>query len=388
MTRFRAALLSAATLSAATPAASVAASYAYARPEGRAVAMQQDLDACTVRGSERAAVARATHRTPVVVTGGLAGLLAVALVDGVAQGVHTERERERGVDACMRARAWTRLELSEGEAAALKAAGGNAEARGRWFDGFYASPELTPRLAAAEALATPALPTLPSEPLVFGPARLDPASLRADDGVVQKGGVLVRGVATHRATGVLAKPFEAQFLGYRSLAPAGTPVFAVEDRIDPDAEDGVSSYWCFRHANKMTSQSRGVMCAASTPEAYQVFGAGKLDWAVPVDRPPQPLMLRNTAIVVTRTDADALGPMDFEMKLVGVDARMARLEAAVSRNGERVVLWRGAARFSSEGRAVLPFWSARLLLARDGKGVRATWATDGDGQGWTAAKAD
>ena len=78
--------------------------------------------------------------------------------------------------------------------------------------------------------------------------------------------------------------------------------------------------------------------------------------------------------------------MDFSLVVKKVTAKAVSLEARAAKDGKTVNFWAGDLAFGDNGKAVLPFWTWRLVFTRDEKSVSATFTPDGEGAGWGDAK--
>ena len=86
--------------------------------------------------------------------------------------------------------------------------------------------------------------------------------------------------------------------------------------------------------------------------------------------------------------SDQVGPMTFKVQLVYADSDRLRLQVVAERDGKKVVIWNGVEEYDASGRAVLPFWSKRLIMthqydkSRESYTVQAVLASDGTGGSW------
>ena len=80
--------------------------------------------------------------------------------------------------------------------------------------------------------------------------------------------------------------------------------------------------------------------------------------------------------------ADLLGDMGFGLAVRKISDSGVVLEAVVNQGSDYETLWKQTVAFDASGRAILPFWTHRLILTRTGKDLAVAFTPDGDGTGW------
>jgi hypothetical protein len=145
------------------------------------------------------------------------------------------------------------------------------------------------------------------------------------------------------------------------------------------------TYWCgpFK-ATGLLGSSVSTYCVFADDNGYDFVFSGAEPWVAP---PPDLATLsqfKSATVDLTLEPSDQalLGPLDFALNVQGIDKTEIDLEAVVTKANRKVTIWSGALTFDSDGKAVLPFWTHRLVLTRDGKSVTAAFTADGDGAGW------
>ncbi len=155
----------------------------------------------------------------------------------------------------------------------------------------------------------------------------------------------------------------------------------------PGEDDPQQTYWCgpMTSQRPLTGPKPMVGCVWIDEDGYAIGMAEGAEWLA-ADVPPSDKALRwksaDATFVFAESDEDLLGPLDFALVVRKVGKTAVSLEADASHDGKFVAFWVGEESFDAQGKAVLPFWTHRLVMTRSGDGVTAAFTADGDGQGW------
>jgi hypothetical protein len=277
---------------------------------------------------------------------------------------------------CMQTRGYALIALNQAENYSFRHAGAG---QGDWLEAF-ARKAAPARLAAAVA----PLPAVPHGPFYVGAIRLETDTLSLAEGPVRAKNAILTGAARYRSTARLKSPFK---ILNRRLA-AGTEFFAFAAPMSWDPDLGpATAAWCLPAPKSTTTGMLAVVqwawCFRAGSDGYDAFGGVRESngWLISaINELPRDVV--RTPIDLAPDDHDALGPLTLELKVDTVDDKGVVLSAWVSQPDKLpVVIWRGRESFGQDGRAILPFWTRSLVLTRDGRAVKATWAP-GDGRGW------
>ena len=287
---------------------------------------------------------------------------------------------------CMLSLGYSRLPLTPEESQAMRSARG-PEAKRAWIKAFVAKDQ-SARIAEAAARST-LLPQLTPEPFAFEGVRLDPASIKLATGPQANYQPLLTAQMSHRRTATLANDLEGRAV-LRLRMKAGTTLYAVDGVGTASAEQ--TTLWCGpAQAVVFGHEKTGAACVFNTDDGGSIIPAGGGDWMMsPQELPAQihPGPITSGELAVTPTDGDRIGPMDLALEALVIEQDHVMLRATASREGRKVVFWTRQLPFDSSGRAVLPFWSKRLVMTRsyDKSGdrylVSLALTDDGAGDGW------
>ena len=323
--------------------------------------------------------------------GSVAGVATSAFLAGWAKGREENRLRKQSVDGCMRQMGYARVSLTPAEVDEERQLGGVDAKRAwaaRWLQGIDAD-----RIAAASVPIVAPLPRIEAEPFTVGAAKLDAASLQVVAGPIARGGLLVSGQLRHRAIAKATAAFVDHYGPVSFSVDEGAIFYAVE-YVEPSPV-GASTIWCGPvHNRSAFVQTTNTKCFQSTFDDYRVYMedayapiSGLRSWMFgpPADEQAK-LTLKTGALHLTSGADDPTPTMDLELRLTGIGARQVWLEAAAMKDKSSIAFWKGQVLFDKDGVAVLPFWTRRLVLRRDGNDadrVVAALTPDGDGRGWT-----
>ncbi|MBA3812190.1 MAG: hypothetical protein H0X27_11230 [Caulobacteraceae bacterium] len=354
----------------------------WAKDAGASAAMLTDLTACEREAKD----VHATYQMAYVPLSP-GGLLAAALVGGVAQGIQQHKARLAHVAHCMRGRGYAGIPLTPQEEAQANSQKSPAAAAA-WTTRFYASEGFAARAAAAARPVVPPLPEAADEPLTYGGVRFDPARLTAYPGVILKGSPLLGGKVAHRRTARLASGVELHHI----IKLDGEADAVFHEVVLPGDDDPKQTYWCGPMTSHPLAGSQHLtVCAFTNEEGYVVDAAVGQPWLAGslIERRARPPEWKSAAVTLGMAPSaeDLLGPLDFTLILKKIEKGGVGLEAVATRDGKSVTFWKGETVFDTQGKAIVPFWSHRLALTRSGAGVTAAFTSDGDGSGWDDVKA-
>lgn len=224
---------------------------------------------------------------------------------------------------------------------------------------------------AREAAAKPA-----ATRMVSGPVLLDPARLTAAAGPVGRRGVLATGPAAHARTGLVQREF-------RVGPMAG---FAVEAGVEwhyiqvVRADGSLTGFWCGpAQAISMFGREATTGCMAPSGSGAWTYFPGKGEpWLAGWASPTLAANMTTDAFEIVDRPTDGVGPFEVDIVVRDLNARRVRLEAVGRRGDRTVVFWRGEFDWTADA-AVVPLWTHRLTLRREGQTVSAALSADGDG---------
>lgn len=352
--------------------------HVWARQGADEAAMRKDLGECV------GAAQNLRGKTVGVYTGSfLVDVLETLVATQVADGARRPPARAAFAHRCMAMRGYHAVALSVDEVADLRTRTA-ADDQAAWVRALYARPDFAGRLEAASKGPPLPLPGSAPEPLTYGAVRFDPAKLSAPGGTIAVGKAVLGGRIAHRRTARLtaAVAFHA---GNLWTVDAGHPFY----QLVADGEGGAPrvSYWCSTMVeHQPLTKAEQPLCGWAGDGGYAVYPAtGQMDWLTPAPDFERPVAYdMDQPLALQPTDEDLVGAMDFTLILRRIDGGSAVLEAHAGMDGDRLTFWRGQVAFGADDRAVLPFWTHRLVLTRAGSGVTAAFTADGDGQGWPA----
>ena len=241
-----------------------------------------------------------------------------------------------------------------------------------WVGRFYRRADFMQRL---ESTVPPPLSEGSPEPLTYGAIRFDPDRLEAASGMVRPGGALLHGPVRYRRTAVLSADSESTLFRH-GLFRAGSQMHEAVFKI----EDGPpKSYWCGPY---LTGHYTFQACARNDVEGYREFVAEGAGWiATGLDSGAGEVTTTNVIKLQEDGHSDP-SLISFLLTLNKTGKESVVLEADVSNGRDGETLWRSHLKFDGSGVAVLPFWTHRLVLTRDGDAVSARFERTGDGAGW------
>lgn len=338
-----------------------------------------------------AACTREANRVPVPQTnsgfyGGAAGYLMEALANQLHQHGTSEPATWVGevfLHRCMARQGYVWLPLKSEEVAA-RSSFRTASEKNAWLDQFYAS-DLAARIAEAAKPVVPALPDGAPEPLTFAGVRFDPMHLTVAKGVVPDDGVVLSGQVSVAHTARLKRA--VVFSGtYARKADAGAVFYEV---VGPAQYDRRGVYWCGPfQGHSMLGWGREIDCVSTSDDGYDIWStAGGPAYG----GSPQLIGIGTNATGIDFTfdlvDQPQIGPFKFVVKAQWLNFYNVLVEADVYDGRHRVAILTVPTAYATDGTAVIPFWSHRLVLRRVvGAGVTAKFAADGDGEGLLDAK--
>ncbi|MGA2951215.1 MAG: hypothetical protein ABSD80_03165 [Caulobacteraceae bacterium] len=348
----------------------------WAKAGATEAAVAADLETCVKEA--RSVPVRSKMTTPIVVGGGVlagaaGGAAAYLLESAILRHGPLDWAGQAVLHRCMRRRDYLWTPLTPDEAGALQQA--SHDGRTAVVEKFY-SEDLSTRLAEVAAAAPQALPEARPAPLTFAGLSLDPAAMVVTKGVAADDDVVLRGPVGVTRTATLRNPID---VSHTAHADAGTVFYEV---VGAAPWDHGETYWCGPFAGRVNG------CLSNADHGYDLWwasGAGPYAGGPGIEG----LSLATSAIALDPTDTPALGPYRLEVKArwFTVYAVMVEIDVLVARR--RIKLLQNLVAYASDGTAVLPFWTHRLVLRRNresGGGVQANFTPDGDGKGWLDAK--
>lgn len=238
-------------------------------------------------------------------------------------------------------------------------------------------------LADASEAASPA-----ATPLVSGAVLFDPNSLTVTSGPVGRRGVLATGPASHARTGRVQRAFRVGPMAGFSVE-AGSDWHHVEvARVDDLGIRTRTGFWC-GPAEAIHMFGRDPVAACIVPLGrglWRLFPApGGQPWLVG-SVPPTAINTLTNEFEIVAHPTDVVGPFEVDIVVRDLNDRRIRLEARGRRGEDSVVFWRGEFDWSAD-MAVVPLWTHRMTLRRQGRDVVAELSADGDGTGLLASTA-
>jgi hypothetical protein len=212
--------------------------------------------------------------------------------------------------------------------------------------------------------------------MVSGPVLFDPAAMSATSGTVGRRGVLATGSASHARTGRVQRE-----LRVGPMAGFAVQAGAEWHYVEVVRTDGsLTGFWCGpAQAISMFGREETAGCMAPIGgDLWRYFPGRGEPWLVGWPSPTTTANTATNAFEVVDNPMDAVGPFDVDIVVRDLDARRIRLEAQGRRGDRTVVFWRGEFDWSGD-MAVLPLWTHRLTLRRQGQSVSASLSADGDG---------
>lgn len=257
--------------------------------------------------------------------------------------------RSQLIKGCMRQHGYVRVALTDTEARSYSDAGGT-DAQAAWLVRLSTSQDIDGRLSDALAQQPMALPLAAREPFVIGAIRIDPRTL-VSQGPALEGQPILTGQVFHRRTAKLALGFDL----YSAQVDPGTEFieFVPPTGWSSDLSPGLTA-WCAQVGGRPTAVGELQQFTKTLPGP----------------------------IVLDVQPNDELGPLDFSLVVEKLTDTRVTLAAEVRHDGKAAIVWRGAEVFDPSGHTVLPFWTRRLLLAKQGTTLAATFDERGDGRGW------
>jgi hypothetical protein len=353
-------LVVAALLAATSPASAEGAHVVWARIKTPVTEMQIDFNGCYIASR----TVRFKYDAPPI-----ASPWAVLIPENLGH------ERTDYFKTCMLEHGYHAIPLTTAEAVAL-AAIKSPDIAESWLEQFYGRPEFQHRLAGASPLP---LPEANNEPLAYGAVRFNPAELTAAVGVVKVGGVILSGKVGHRRTGRLAVGTTVRPDGFHTNIAAGT---ILHQAVFRDEDDSDKTYWCGAFRTMIGSMDD--ICARNGPSGYVLFHpSGGAHWiATGIDTHGVHAFADRDSFDLVESPTDLVGEIGFALAVRRINKTSIVLEAVVNRGADFETLWKKALPLDGERRAILPFWTHRLVITTTGDGMTVAFLPDGDGRGW------
>ncbi|HEX4184183.1 MAG TPA: hypothetical protein VHY34_13090 [Caulobacteraceae bacterium] len=332
---------------------------------GKTAASAAALESDSARCAEEAKSVKAGTRELPLDVHGLANIWEQAIV----QHIDDVALRRAYLSRCLHKLGWRPVPLTAEENSSLKAAS-TSDARSHWEDGFFARADFANRL---QATATMPLPEISGGSAVYGPMRIDLDKLVPTPGVVKSGDTLLKAPAEHLRTARVTAGATLSVLNGARFE-AGTTLYAA--RLMHWGQE--RSFWCGPiKAGHFTLRG----CVRNDEDWGFVAAVGQgPTWAV--SSTDQDAFDPDLALNIEPSDHDLVGHFDVYLVVRNITATDVRLEAVLNYGKEWEDIWAYSLPFDSNGRAVLPFWSRRLVLTRAGDGVSTNLEDGGDGTGW------
>lgn len=321
--------------------------------------------------------------------GGLYGVAGAAIAGLLIGAMEKDKARGRAEAFCLSNLGYGVVPLTAEEASAYSKSMGSSRDD---FERTFLAQDLQQRLEPVLAPKVPPLPGYVDGPGVQGGLRLDLGSLKAADHPVAAEGVVATGRMERRRTATLEAPFKSDTGQIRISAEAGTIFHQVDYR--PQRSPLLrtpGATWCGQArqttatpaANAPTQGSLEIYCLTSQADGYDLFRPTGFAWLAGPYRDGFVLPRLAAPVALRERDHDDLGDLRLEIRVVGVKVRAVTLEGRALKDGKSVRLWTRRLEFDAAGRATLPVWSRRLVLARSGEAaVTAVIDEQGDGRGW------
>lgn len=360
----------------------LAAEFVFAKPVADLASTQADAAACATE----ARTGRSPSGAPVYVPGGgVAASAGAAAATGFLEGLAQGRAQNAYLDRCMRRRGYAKLALTEAEEAALRRAG-TPEARRAWLEAWLRGSGQEARIAAALASVVPALPSAPAgQAFAVHGLQLLPDSVALSSGPICWGQSILSAQANYRSAAKVVEPLE---LGgaLKVRVEQDTTLYLVDDRPEPDGVE--SSRWCgpLTQGTVWGKRVTRAGCIQSVPEGYA--------WTLWLEE-YRPLLTRSVnppfsgvakaGVLRLEPVTERSAPQPVELRLAGLTNRDMTLELVAIGSAKPVAIWRRTVAVGPDNRAVVPFWTRRLVLTRTGRGLVSAALEPGDGRGLAEA---
>lgn len=311
------------------------------------------------------------------VGGAIGGAIVQALIDNAY--------RKAALPGCMRARGFAKTQLSDEQQKTYRSLNDDA-ARAQWQDAFRADMTSEDYVEALKPKATP-LPSARDEPFVVGLVRFNVDRVKVSSSPIYAGGAILVTDGHYRQT---AKVKYRTLLATLSALGRSYPLVVKADAIYIQTYEGRpgalgpwedKTVWC--GPVEMRGKP-GTMCFRSTFEGYQ-FQPTEPDWFPqigPVLELNKPLTPASLVLDELPVDLSAPPPFEVSLRVDRISKKAVELSAVARRDKTQIPFWKGATLFDGSGRAVLPFWTSRLIMTREGKGISVVLQEGGDGTGW------
>lgn len=321
--------------------------------------------------------------------GGLYGVAGAAIAGLLIGAMEKDKARGRAEAFCLSNLGYGVVPLTAEEANAYGKLTGGARDD---FERAFLAQDLLKRLEAVLAPKVPPLPAYAEGPGVQGGLKVDLKSLKAADGPVAAEGVAATGRMMRWRTATLEAPFKSDAGQIRIAVEAGTVFHQVDYRPQHSPllrTPGAT--WCGQArqttaaaaANAPSQGTLEIYCLTSQADGYDLFRPTGFAWLAGPYRDGFVLPRLTTPVVLRERESDDLGELRLEIRVVEIRTRSVTLEGRALREGKSVRLWTRRLEFDADGRATLPMWSHRLVLARSGDtAVVAVLEDQGDGRGW------
>ena len=219
-------------------------------------------------------------------------------------------------------------------------------------------------------------PPLTPAPMVSGPVLFNPAAMSATAGPVGRRGVLATGPASHARTGRVQREFRVG-----PIAGFAVQADAEWHHVEVIRTDGSrTGFWCGpAQAISMFGREETTGCMAPIGGDFWRYFPGRGEpWLVGWPSPTTTANTATDAFEVVDNPTDTIGPFEVDIVVRDLDAHRIRLEAQGRRGDRRVVFWRGEFDWSADA-VIIPVWTHRLTIRRQGQSVSSVLSADGDG---------
>lgn len=316
--------------------------------------------------------------------GGVPAVAGVAIAGLIFGLIELGRAEDRAQSLCMRNLGYVELPLTPDEAATYKKL--SLRDRAGW-EATFLSSDLEARVKAVVTPKVPRLPGYRDEPMEQGGLKIEAETLVLAASQIDETGNVVTGTAIRSRTATLITPLETKDGPVRIAADAGTVFHQVDYR--PQSEpllrtDGAT--WC-GPVRQMSggNVAKDFYCFTGFDDGYRIYRPTGQAWMAGPYADGFMLPSYTSEIKLEEREQDDLGPLDFSIAVNEINHRSVDLAAYVKHAGKRVLVFKRRVEFATNGQAILPLWTMRLILTRTAHGgVTAELKQDGDGKGWRA----
>ena len=305
--------------------------------------------------------------------------IGAAIGAGIVAGIQRAQAQNAFMKRCMKKAGYTEVHFADEEMKTLATAK-SKDAKRAWLDKFYAG-DMALRIEVAKRGVVPPLPDAVEEPFAIGGLKINPAALKPAADPVGAGEAALTGQAGHRRTGRLVHAVEVAGVSH-PRADANTIFHEV---VYAAADDPARTYWCGMMLRKpLVGPETDLDCVSTNEKGYLLQQSAGEPWLASVPAKWTPFFWKDSTadFSIAESQDDLLGPVPFSLIVKRLTRSGVALSAEAATGGKTVVFWTGTVTFGPDGKAILPFWTHRLVFTRADDKVLVALAADGQGKGW------